>query len=302
MQTKMLEVIGAQCGWGAGSHEAEYGPQVFKESGLLQALEADNLTLHWQSLETPTSYKNQKELPYQKRLKEITTFDTQLAAQVKAAIETSHFPVVLGGDHAIAMGTWSGAVSALKAAGQFGLIWIDAHMDSHTPQTSPSQNIHGMPLAALLGFGESVLVNLGESGTKLNPQHVVLIGVRSFEEGEAALLEKLKVKVFFIEEVKKLGFETVFKQAIAIATKDTLGFGLSIDLDAFDPSDAPGTGTPVADGLRAKEVLPVLAAYGQHPSLKAIEITEFNPTKDVNGKTATLAKDILLQLLVGKQK
>jgi len=285
-----IALLGVSCGWGAKNPATALGPARFKETGILQALQAQTQAVKWQDLSTSTAYQKNLTLDYAQRQQEIEILNRQLSQRITSVMAQSYFPIVVGGDHAIAMGTWQGVITAQGAAEQFGLIWIDAHMDSHTPETSHSKSIHGMPLAALMG-------RWGPYGKQLNPAHIVLIGVRSFEPEEAALLKKLNVTVFFMEEVKQQGFKAIFSQAMDKVTQETKGFGISIDLDAFDPDDAPGTGTPCADGLRAEEVLPVLAGVGHHPMLKGLEIAEFNPLCDVNGKTAQLAKTLLLGIM-----
>jgi arginase len=164
-------------------------------------------------------------------------------------------------------------------------------------ETTPSKAYHGMPLAALLGFGEASLVNVLEKGPLLSPQHLCLIGVRSYEEGEENLLKRLGVRIYYMQEVQRRGFEAVFKEALQLVKKGTLGYGLSIDLDGFDPLDAPGVGTPAPQGLRAKEVIPVLKYIQEDPLLKALEVVEFNPDRDKDGKTLFLMRDLFINLL-----
>jgi arginase len=208
-------------------------------------------------------------------------------------------PVVVGGDHSCAIGTWKGVASALRARGPLGLIWIDAHMDAHTPQTTPSGALHGMPLASLLGYGDKRLTSLGR-GVQLLPKHVCLIGVRSFESGEAALLRRLGVRVFFMPEVVRRGLTAVMREALDIATTGTAGFGVTLDLDALDPRDAPGVGSPVKGGIRAAELSTALASIQGHPALAGVEIVEYNPQRDRNGVTANVAAGLLEAVLAAK--
>lgn len=296
MKGKPFELIGAGLGWGAQCHETEFGPRVLKEIGLLSSLQQQDPRIDWRCLLTPSiPHSPTLKLNYAKRLAQVQTFTERLAMEVILS-QKDHIPLVIGGDHSIAMGTWSAMVKALQASMQFGLIWIDAHMDSHTPKTSPSQAIHGMPLAVLMGYGEPSLINLCIPGPKLDPAHVVLIGVRSFEEGEAQLLKRLNVKIYFMDEVKARGFPVVFAEAIHYVNQGTKGFGVSIDLDAFDPSIAPGVGTPALDGLFANEVFQALGELSQYPQFKALEIAEFNPTKDIEQKTALLTQQLILSI------
>ncbi len=298
MPKKPLVLIGASQGWGAARHEAQWGPQVLHDYGLVPALQQVGSQVQWQTvINSSVSFTAGKKLKYAERLMQVQDFSTRLAKEI-IDCQPSNFPIVLGGDHSIAIGTWSALVTALKAPSEFGLIWIDAHMDSHTPATTPSHNIHGMPLAALLGYGENALINICSEGPKLNPRHVVLIGVRSFEPEEAKLLKDLNVKIFYMSDVKALGFKPVFQQALEIVTNGTKGFGISIDLDAFDPSVAPGTGTPVADGIQeVEEVMESLKTIKENPQFKALEIVEFDSSRDSQHKTAEVIKKLILSIL-----
>lgn len=223
----------------------------------------------------------------------IHDLNEQIAQQVCRSATSGNLPLVIGGDHSCAIGTWSGAALALKPLGQLGLIWVDAHMDSHTPETSPSGAVHGMPLAALLGYGAQELVNLADFSPKLLPCHLCLVGVRSYETGEAELLQRLGVRVFFMTEVKQRGIGTVMKEALAIARNGTVGFGISIDLDAFNPRESPGVGSPARDGLRHLELDRVLRGIAGVPDLTALELAEFNPLRDRNKRTLELIADLL---------
>lgn len=285
LNIKSMDLIAAELGWGAKLHETAWGPKAL----------AQHLDLTYQAtIVADMPYVPQQSLDYPQRLQEIIAFSTRLAQATHHSIEENRFPVVVGGDHAMAIGTWSGIISALQAKQNFGLIWIDAHMDSHTPATTPSMAIHGMPLAVLLGHGEKALVELGGQSPKLSPQHVVLIGVRSFEEGEAALLKKLNVKIFYMNEVKQRGLSIVLKEAIEIVSKNTKGFGVSVDLDAFDPILAPGVGSPEKDGIDdLGDIHQAFKFLKQAKGLKAIEIAEYNPSRDSEHKTAELVKLIL---------
>jgi arginase len=218
---------------------------------------------------------------------------SELATHVAAVVRGGERFAVIGGDHACAVGTWSGAFSALREQGRLGLIWIDAHMDGHTPETSPSGAVHGMPLAALLGHGHPALTALLSSEAKLLPEHICLLGVRSFESGEAQLLARLGVRVIFMQEINTRGLASTFDEALSIACNGTAGFGISIDLDAFDPADAPGVGCPVPGGLRGSELVTCLRRVAGYESLLGIEVAELNPSRDVQERTGVLARHLL---------
>ena len=201
---------------------------------------------------------------------------------------------MLGGDHTVAAGTWCGVAAALRPRA-VGLLWIDAHMDSHTPQTSHSGKSHGMPLASLFGCGDGELPEL-RMGT-LSSRQVCLVGVRSYEPEEASLLERLGVRVFFMEEIRRRGLGAVLDEALEIVNRDTAGFGVTIDLDALDPIDAPGVALPVAGGIRALPLLQALASKVSDDRLVALEIAEYCPWRDNEYRTARLVTELLSAML-----
>ncbi|MBY0292646.1 MAG: arginase [Alphaproteobacteria bacterium] len=297
---KTTAFIGFSSGWGAQVRETEKGPLSFYDSDVLSSL-----SLPWVWQETLLPIKTAQEVnlpPGDLTLPYIEDMCRRISSSIEEALRHQQFPVVIGGDHTVAAGTWPGVVHHLKAKQKFGLIWIDAHMDAHTMETSFSHAYHGMPLAMLLGFGEPSMCNLLEEGPVLNPQHVCLIGVRSYEEGEAALLQRLGVRIYFMKEVEERGFKAVFQEALQLVKKETKGFGLSIDLDGFDPDEAPGVGSPAPHGLKAQEVLPVLSMVRHDRLLKALEIVEYNPDLDKDEKTLFLMKDLLLTLLLKNEE
>src|SRR5688572_26801008 len=234
-----VELVGVACGEGAQDRHCRSGPDALRAGDLVRRLRASGLRAGWgETIRARSADRDPQQA--------VRRVCERLAVRTQAIVAAGKLPVVMGGDHSCALGTWKGVASALGAHGPLGLIWIDAHMDAHTPETTPSGALHGMPLACLLGFGDGRLTGLA-GGARLLSQHVCLIGVRSFEAGEAALLERLGVRVFFMDEVKQRGLAAVMAEALAIATAQTAGFGVTLDLDALDPQDAPGVGSPVAD-------------------------------------------------------
>jgi arginase len=232
----------------------------------------------------------------------IAKLNTELAKQVCVLTQQQKSFCVIGGDHACAIGTWSGVYEAIHAKGELGLIWIDAHMDSHTPETSESQRIHGMPLACLLGHGYSSLTSILNAEPKIKPQNTCLIGVRSFESGEAALLERLQVRVYLMEEVKARGLDSVLQEAIERVSAHTIAYGLSIDIDSLDPQEAPGVGVPEANGIHVKDMYAALAQHVNDPKWIATELAEFDPSRDYNKKTEKIIIDLLKIIANGEIK
>lgn len=277
---KKIDIIGYGSGIAGSNTGSADGPAIIKKSSLLHTL---NPHLQWDAIfqSNPDVHSKQTEVV---RLCQL------LANAVADKVQQKKFFTVLGGDHTCAIGTWSGATSEISP---LGLIWIDAHMDSHNPETSHTGNIHGMPLACLLGVGDATLTKILGDSPKLQPEHVCLIGIRSYESEELALLKKLNVRIFFMEEVKQRGLSVIMQEALQIVTTGTKGFGISIDIDSMDPIEAPGTGVPEPDGLSAQSLIAGLHAIAQHSQLIGIEIAEFNPHLDQAQKT----EKIIMQLL-----
>ncbi|MDH4273611.1 MAG: arginase [Gammaproteobacteria bacterium] len=217
----------------------------------------------------------------------------RVAQQTQLWSAHGHQFVVVGGDHSCAIGTWSGVARSLRGRGALGLLWIDAHMDAHTPETSPSGALHGMPLAMLLGAGPPDLVRLAGTIPALQPRHVWLIGVRSYEAQEQQRLTDLGVNIRYMTEVKTRGLAAIIAEALADLQRNTEAFGVSVDLDALDPVDAPGVGSPEPGGITADALLAALHGLGRHAQVVGLEIAELNPRYDLHQKTVRLAYDLL---------
>lgn len=278
---RTLVVIGAASGAGAGDPGCADGPDALRRYRAFHATPLQHVK--WDAiLRVPRAAQASP-------LHAVVALDARLAAAVERVLRSGDFPLVVGGDHSCAIGTWSGAHAALAARGPLGLIWIDAHMDSHTVVTTPSGHLHGMPLAALLGHGDAALTRIDGTAAKLRPEHVCLIGVRSHEAGEAALLRRLGVRVYAMDEIRRRGLAAVFDEARAIVRAGTAGYGVSIDLDALDPDEAPGVGTPVRGGLHRADLAQALAPLRADPAFTALEIAEYNPHRDRHRRAAAAA-------------
>jgi arginase len=292
------EIIGFDSGWGCRDWRCEDGPHALPADLILQSLNRADVSAKWRG---PMGLKNlarhadmntkEKSLPV------VMEGLRRLSGLTRNAVEQGHIPVVIGGDHSSAVGTWSGAITGANAANAFGLIWLDAHLDAHTYATSGEGKWggwwHGQPVAALTGHGIPEFVNMAAPGRKISPKHMSMIGIHSFEPAEKAYVERHGIRVYYLDEVKKRGFETVFAEALARASAGTKGFGLTVDIDCFHAEDAPGVGTPEGDGMRAAEVLPIIKSLARKPGFKALEIAEFNPHNDPDGRTARLVQKLI---------
>jgi arginase len=282
-----IAVIGAACGYGAQKHDCQDGPDVLKSFGFLDRLNESSIQYYWDGI---------IHLPQdgcRAPLSSVSVFCAQLACKVHNIILKGDFPIVLGGDHSCAIGTWSGVKKSMPDKCRLGLIWIDAHMDSHTYATTPSCAIHGMPLACLLGHGDQHLTHIASHLPKLLPEDVCLIGTRSYEEGEAKLLQQLGVRVFHMEEINRRGMETVWKEALSIVQNQTAAFGVSFDLDVLDPLEEPGVGSPEPGGVPIKLLAGMLGSLKSNSKLIAMEIVEYNPYLDMNFVTANAVYDLV---------
>lgn len=284
---RKYHIIGCGFCWGAQIHACEMGPQDLIKGHIFQRLEESGVNLTKVDLLKAKPQAKDANIPLSQTLDLIHDFNLQVVQAVRKAVKNGEFPIVVGGDHSIAVGTWN------SFDVPFGLIWIDAHADAHTPETSPSGAYHGMPVAALLGYGAEKMAHLTRHEPRIKPENLVYIGVRSFEEGEMELLKKLNVKIYFMDEVKKRGLKAILSEAIAYVTQRVAHFGVSLDLDFFAVEDAPGVGSPEKNGVHKKDFLPFISLFGNDPRLLAFEIVEFNPERDIQHKTRELVLEIL---------
>jgi arginase len=223
-----------------------------------------------------------------------------MAEAVRKIFQAGEFPVILGGDHSIAMGTFSGISSFFRDEGkEVGLIWFDAHADMNTPETSPSGNLHGMPLSTLLGRGEESLINLGGFAPKLNPKHLAHIGARDLDLGEKKLIRELGIReqFFTMSDIDKRGMTECVEDAIKIASRAKDGFAVTFDVDVIDPRFAPGSGTLVRGGITYREAHLALEIIAELGGIRSFEIVEVNPTLDTANITVELAGELILSAL-----
>lgn len=281
-----VRIIGAASGLGAQDRGCEDGPVAFHHSQAWHELE-HHPRLDWGRTLFPPDEPN--------KTARIAGLCRHLADEVGLALAAREFPLVVGGDHSVAIGTWGGV--ARFAGAPVGLLWIDAHLDSHTPETTHSGAIHGMPLACLLGRGDKRLLHIGLAGAQVDAGHAVVLGPRSWEPEETEFLRRAGVRVIDGEEIARRGFADCLDEAAAIVAGAPSGFGITLDLDAIDPRLAPGVGSPEPDGLPARDELDALRRLSGRPGLLALEIVEYNPDRDRHGITAGLISELIAEIL-----
>jgi arginase len=243
--------------------------------------------------------KQAEELPYgekrAKYLSEIAETCRGLAEIVERTLGEGCLPLVLGGDHSIAIGSMAGVASHFrKQSKRVGCIWLDAHGDMNTPESSPSGNVHGMPLAAIIGYGAPELVELLGFKPKVEPRNVTLVGVRDLDAKERRLVKESGVHVFTMRDIDERGLREVMTEALRFATDETDGVAVSLDMDFVDPADAPGVGTPVRGGVTYREAHLALEMIADSEAMVSLEVVEINPVIDLHNKTALLGVEMVL--------
>ena len=296
---KAVGVLGVPLGYGASMAGVDIGPAALRVARLHQRIARLGYAVDDRGdmpLERPRTFPEEGEkLKY---VREIRNACEELAVEVETILATDHLPLILGGDHSIAIGSFSGAASYYKKQQQtLGLIWFDAHADMNTPETTPSGNIHGMPLSALLGYGTPELVNVAGFAPKVDPRLVAHVGARDIDSGERELITKLGVRFFTMREIDERGMSACMDDAIAIASGGTAGYAVTFDVDALDPGDAPGSGTLVRGGLTYREAHLGMEKIAEAGGMRALEIVEINTALDVNNKTAELGVELILSAL-----
>jgi len=291
-----IRIIGVPMDLGASRRGVDMGPSALRVAGLQARIKQLG---HQVEDIGNISVKQPEEMSYgEKRAKylaEIADACKDLGAMVEKSLEESMLPVVLGGDHSIAAGTLSGiAAHFRKKEKKIGLIWLDAHGDINTPESSPSGNVHGMPLAAAMGYGATELVELQGFKPKVEPQNISLVGIRDLDSQEKKLAKKSGVHVFTMRDIDERGMREVMSDALKYAMDDTDGISVSLDMDFVDPSDAPGVGTPVRGGVTYREAHLAMEMIADTEAMVSLEIVEINPVIDEHNRTALLGVELVL--------
>jgi len=284
-----IAIIGVPLDLGAGTRGANLGPEAIRIAGIVKRLEAIGYTVEDRGdIPVDRTAAATEEGSNLKNLNEISKVNRLLCTEVASAMKESMIPVVLGGDHSVAIGTIFGVLQQKK---NLGVIWFDAHGDINTSETSPSGNIHGMPVSVLLGIGPEQLTSIGGGAGFLKRENIVYVGSRDLDSGERKAMKEQGIKVFTMYEIDDMGIKKVMEEAIKIAGEGTDGIHVSFDLDAMDPLVAPGTGTKVPGGMGYRETHYALEMIAKSEKLVSVEFVEVNPLLDLENMTgkATVA-------------
>jgi len=295
---RKIRVIGVPLDLGQSRRGVDMGPSAVRVAGLEARLEALGFVVEDAGNIAVAIPEQKKEgHPNAKYLKEITATCIKQAELVLKTLEAGKTPVVLGGDHSVAVGTVSGVSEFFRRQNQkLGLLWIDAHTDINTPESSPSGNVHGMPLAAIMGLGPPELANIFGFSPKVAPENCVLVGVRDIDAAEKENVRKAGIEVYTMRDIDERGMRTVMEEALRAAGRGTAGYHVSLDMDWVDPEDAPGVGTPVRGGATYREAHLAMEIIADHGRLTSFEIVEVNPVIDERNQTANLAVELALSV------
>jgi arginase len=296
---KSVHIIGVPLDLGGARRGVDMGPSAFRVAGLSEKISELGHTVSDQG-DLPSAIPETQTAvdPTKKYINEIARVCRELYDVSLRSHESGAFPLVLGGDHSLAAGSVAASADYVRSVTSYplGLIWVDAHGDMNTPQTTNTGNVHGMPLAALLGQEPNELASIGSSPS-VSPAHTVLVGIRNLDEREKGKIRAAGVHVFTMKDIDREGIAIIAERAIALASRGTGGIHVSFDLDACDPSHAPGVGTPVRGGLDYREAHMVMEMVADAGCLLALDLVEVNPVLDLQNATAVLAAELAASAL-----
>jgi arginase len=296
---KGVAVFGVRLAYGASMAGVELGPAALRVAKLNRRIAQLGYKVRdLGDLEVEEEQTAPDPADKLKHLREITSACEELAQKAEEVLNAGELPLILGGDHSIAIGSISGYASFCRKRNEKpGLIWFDAHADMNTPETSPSGNIHGMPLAVLLGYGAPQLSSIGNFSPKLDPTFCVHIGARDIDRDERELVRKLGIRFMTMREIDERGMSACMDEAIQIASRASGGYAVTFDVDALDPGDAPGSGTLVRGGLTYRESHLAMEKIADAGGMRSLEVVEINTALDINNKTAELGVELILSAL-----
>ena len=297
--SKQISILGAPLDFGAGRRGVDMGPSALRLGGLNAKLESIGYQVHDMG-NVPVAQQETIDAgsPTAKYLAPISQCCVELARIVSDTVDKGQFPLILGGDHSVGAGTVAGVSNSFRKQGKkIGVIWIDAHADMNTPEISPSGNVHGMPLASCLGRGPKELTDIFGYSPKMDARNTVLIGLRDVDPLEREVVRELGVVAYTMRDIDELGLRKVMEQAIDAASDGTAGFHLSLDMDAVDPDEAPGVGTPVRGGMSYREAHLSMEMVSDSAHMLSMEVVEVNPVLDTANRTALLAIELVMSAM-----
>jgi arginase len=296
---KSVSILGVPLSFGQSMAGVDLGPgamRVARVADRIEQLGYEVADLGDLPLERPGSLPAVGDKV--KYLREIHTACERLASAVEKIADAGALPITVGGDHSIAIGSLAGVVKSFRKRDQrLGLVYFDAHADMNTPDTSPSGNIHGMPLAVLLGYGAAELVNVGGFAPKFDPKLCAHVGARDVDPGERKMIRRLGMRFFTMREIDERGLAVCMDEAIQIAGQGSAGYSVTFDVDVLDPGDAPGSGTLVRGGLSYREAHLAMEKIAEDGGMRSLEVVEINTALDVNNRTAELGVELILSAL-----
>jgi arginase len=294
-----VRIIGVPMDLGQSRRGVDMGPSALRGAGLQARIKQLGHTVEdIGNLEVKQPEEMQIGEKRAKYLQEITETCKDLATTVEKSLGEGFLPLVLGGDHSIAAGVAAGVAAHFrKEKKQIGYLWLDAHGDMNTPDSSPSGNVHGMPLAAIMGYGAPELVDLMGFKPKAEPGNIVIVGARDLDAQERKIVKKSGIHVFTMRDIDERGMREVMSDALKYALDDTAGIAVSLDMDFVDPSDAPGVGTPVRGGVTYREAHLAMEMIADSEAMASLEVVEINPIIDEHNRTALLGVELVLSAL-----
>lgn len=293
MDNLKVDIIGAQIDFGASKRGVDMGPSAIRYAGLIEGLEKLGIECRDKGDIIPAPCGESKH-PKLKNFHQVYDVNSRIYEEIGDSLSGGRIPILLGGDHSVAAGSIAAGVSHFE---NIGVIWFDAHADFNNEESSPSGNMHGMPLSAVCGFGPDAMIGFMKEKKYVNPKNVALVGARDIDPEEKKRLRESGVHVFSISEIDKLGMAEVVSRAIKVAGAGTQGIHVSFDIDVITPNEAPGVGTPVHSGITLREAFLFAEILAESNKILSIDMVEVNPLLDRMNATGRLASELILSMM-----